>query len=80
MNNPFIIKAYKSRELFCDRENELQLMLRNCINHTDMTLISQRRMGKTGLILRLFDEIAELHPDQKALRSERLSKYFEKSV
>jgi hypothetical protein len=27
-----------------------------------MTLISQRRMGKTGLILRLFDEIATVHP------------------
>ena len=63
MNNPFIIKAYKSRELFCDRQDELQLMLRNSINHTDMTLISQRRMGKTGLILRLFDEIAVEHPD-----------------
>ena len=63
MNNPFIIKAYKSRELFCDRQNELQLMLRNSINHTDMTLISQRRMGKTGLVLRLFDEIAVEHPD-----------------
>ena len=63
MNNPFVIKAYKSRELFCDRQDELQLMLRNSINHTDMTLISQRRIGKTGLILRLFDEIAELYPD-----------------
>ncbi len=63
MKNPFVIKAYESRELFCDRNDELQLMLRNCINHTDMTLISQRRMGKTGLILRLFDEIATVHPD-----------------
>ena len=67
MKNPFVIKAYESRELFCDRENELQLMLRNCINHTDMTLISQRRMGKTGLILRLFDEIATVHPDIKTI-------------
>lgn len=63
MKNPFVIKAYKSRELFCDRESELRLMLRNCLNHTDMTLISQRRMGKTGLILRLFDELAEVQPD-----------------
>ena len=63
MKNPFVIKAYESRELFCDRNEELQLMLRNCINHTDMTLISQRRIGKTGLILRLFDEIATVHPD-----------------
>ncbi|MBQ7511131.1 MAG: ATP-binding protein [Prevotella sp.] len=63
MNNPFIIKSYESKELFCDRKEELQLMLRNCINHSDMTLISQRRMGKTGLILRLFDELHATKPD-----------------
>lgn len=63
MDNPFIIKSYESRELFCDREEELQLMLRNCVNRSDMTLISQRRMGKTGLILRLFDELHTTRPD-----------------
>ena len=63
MENPFVIKSYESKELFCDREEELQLMLRNCINNTDMTLISQRRMGKTGLILRLFDELGESHSE-----------------
>ena len=63
MENPFIIKAYESKELFCDREEELQLMMRNCINHSDMTLISQRRMGKTGLIWRLFDELSTTQSD-----------------
>ena len=63
MDNPFIIKPYKSKDLFCDREQELRLMLSNCLNYTDMTLISQRRLGKTGLILRLFDEIKEQHTD-----------------
>ena len=63
MENPFIIKSYESKELFCDREEELQQMLRNCIISSDMTLISQRRMGKTGLILRLFDEIKDVRPD-----------------
>ena len=63
MENPFTIKAYESKELFCDREEELQLMLRNCVNSTDMTLISQRRIGKTGLILRLFDELKDVKPD-----------------
>lgn len=62
MENPFIIKSYVSKELFCDREEELQLMHSNCVNSTDMTLISQRRMGKTGLILRLFDELKEVKP------------------
>ena len=63
MENPFVIKSYESKELFCDREEELQLMLRNCINSSDMTLISQRRMGKTGLILRLFDELKDVRPE-----------------
>ncbi len=63
MDNPFIIKSYESKELFCDREEELQLMLRNCVNQSDMTLISQRRMGKTGLILRLFDELKTTRTD-----------------
>ena len=63
MENPFVIKAYESKELFCDREEELQLMMRNIVNRTDMTLISQRRMGKTGLILRLFDELKDVRPD-----------------
>ena len=63
MDNPFIIKSYESKDLFCDREKELQLMLRNCVNQSDMTLISQRRMGKTGLILRLFDELKTISPD-----------------
>lgn len=63
MDNPFIIKSYESKELFCDREEELSLMMRNCANHTDMTLISQRRMGKTGLILRLFDELKDVSPE-----------------
>ena len=63
MDNPFIIKPYESKELFCDREEELQLMLRNCLNQMDMTLISQRRLGKTGLILRLFDELSDRQPE-----------------
>ena len=63
IENPFVIKSYVSKELFCDREEELQLMLRNCINSSDMTLISQRRMGKTGLILRLFDELRDVRPE-----------------
>ena len=63
MDNPFIIKSYETKELFCDREEELQLLLRNINSHTDTTLISQRRIGKTGLILRLFDELNNTRSD-----------------
>lgn len=58
MRNPFIIKAYQAKELFCDRKKELAMLIRNFENDSDTTIISQRRMGKTGLIYRLFDEIA----------------------
>lgn len=63
MVNPFVIKSYESKEFFCDREEELQLMLQNCINKTDMTLVSRWRMGKTGLVFRLFDELNSVHPE-----------------
>ena len=66
MVNPFVIKSYESKEFFCDREEELELMLRNVDNHSDMTLISQRRMGKTGLILRLFEELHSSRPELSA--------------
>ena len=63
MENPFVIKPYKSKDLFCDREKELEIMVTNCLNYSDMTLISQRRIGKTGLIMRLMDELKENHSD-----------------
>ena len=63
MDNPFTINNYESKDLFCDREEELQLMLRNCLNQANMTLISQRRLRKTGLIFRLFDEIKGSYPN-----------------
>lgn len=40
MKNPFVIKPYESKDLFCDREKELRLMVQGCINQTDMTLTS----------------------------------------
>lgn len=67
MTNPFIIKAYESKYLFCDREKELQSLLQNCLARTNTTIISQRRIGKTGLIMRLFDELNALYPDIKTI-------------
>ena len=57
MDNPFIYRAYQSKELFCDRQKELQKLIENALSGADTTLIAQRRIGKTGLIYRLFDEI-----------------------
>ena len=39
MENPFVIKSYKSKELFCDREKELETLIRNFGNDTDTTIV-----------------------------------------
>ena len=58
-DNPFILEPFKSKEYFCDREQETEEIIRNITNGRDTTLISPRRLGKTGLILRVFEEIRE---------------------
>lgn len=55
IQNPFITKGYVSKEYFCDRENELRELSKNVLNNLDTTLISPRRMGKTGLLFRFFE-------------------------
>ena len=57
--NPFLIKGYAGKELFCAREQELDILYKNVCNGVDTTLISPRRIGKTGLILRFFDYLKE---------------------
>lgn len=57
--NPFIVEPYYSSNLFCDRELETERII-NCLeNGRNVTLISPRRLGKTGLIFRVFDQIKE---------------------
>ena len=46
-----------NRPFFCDREKETEEIIRNVTNGRNTTLISPRRLGKTGLIFRVFDEI-----------------------
>ncbi len=65
--NPFLVKGYVNKELFCDRENEIESLLRNVENGLDTTLLAPRRMGKTGLIFRFFDELETRNPDINAI-------------
>ena len=55
--NPFITKGYKFKEYFCDREFELKILRKNIKNDVNTTLISARRLGKSALIYRLFDDL-----------------------
>lgn len=58
--NPFLVNSYISKEYFCNRENELNVLLRNVRGNVNTTLISPRRLGKTGLILRFFEMLGEM--------------------
>lgn len=58
-DNPFILEPFRSKEYFCDREQETEEIIRNIANGRNTTLISPRRLGKTGLIFRVFEEIKE---------------------
>ncbi|MCD8388092.1 MAG: ATPase [Bacteroidales bacterium] len=56
MKNPFVINDYSGPELFCDREEETQLMIKYLTNGHNMVLVSPRRIGKTDLISHLFHQ------------------------
>lgn len=62
-NNPFLISGYYSPEFFCDREQEAATILDALHNGRNLTLISPRRMGKTGLIRHVFYLLKEQNPD-----------------
>ncbi len=54
--NPFVVGKYIPSELFCDRKNETETLIKHIENGRNVALISPRRMGKTGLILHCFDQ------------------------
>lgn len=55
--NPFVCQGYIGPEYFCDRENETKMLAKTLYNGRNVTLISPRRLGKTGLILHTFAQI-----------------------
>lgn len=57
--NPFIIKGYAGPEFFCDREPETERLLGAIENQRNITLVSLRKMGKTGLIYHVFKKLEE---------------------
>lgn len=59
--NPFSVSAYMGSEYFCDRIKETQELVEALSNGRNVTLISPRRVGKTGLIKHLFQSL----PPQK---------------
>ena len=62
-NNPFLIAGYYSPEFFCDRVKESREISDALYNGRNVTLISPRRMGKTGLICHTYHMLKEEHLD-----------------
>lgn len=67
ISNPFIIKGYISEEYFCDRKEETTTLLNNIKSGADTTIISPRKLGKTGLILHIINQIRLNLPNFEAL-------------
>ncbi|MCC8174938.1 MAG: ATP-binding protein [Bacteroidales bacterium] len=61
--NPFLIEGYQGEAYFCDREAETASIISALINGRNVTLISPRRMGKTGLIHHAFNRITHDNPN-----------------
>lgn len=61
--NPFICQGYESQEYFCDRIEETKIMTSTLYNGRNITLISPRRLGKTGLIWNTFHHIKSENKD-----------------
>jgi len=57
--NPFILSGYKSPEYFCNRDIETNKLINAIANQRNVTLISPRRIGKTGLIMHAFQQISK---------------------
>ena len=56
-SNPFLLTGYHSPIYFCDREQETKKLISALQNGRNLTLISPRRMGKTGLIRHAFHHL-----------------------
>ena len=57
VSNPFSITSYMGPEYFCDRVHETEELASALANGRNVTLISPRRVGKTGLIHHLFHSL-----------------------
>lgn len=56
--NPFPVQGYFGPEFFCDRNDESNRLISNVLNGINTSLISSRRMGKSGLIHHTFQKLA----------------------
>ena len=54
LSNPFVIGKYVDKDYFCDREKESDMLVHHIVNGRHVAIMSERRLGKTGLIEHVF--------------------------
>lgn len=62
IENPFIVYGYAGPDYFCDRKEDTDKLISALRNGRHVTLMSPRRMGKTGLIKNAFHFIHRQEP------------------
>jgi AAA+ ATPase superfamily predicted ATPase len=55
--NPFILSTYAGPRFFCNRQKETAFVIDAIKNNRNLTLISYRRLGKSGLIKHVFHKL-----------------------
>lgn len=63
LENPFVYKGYDGPAYFCDREKETENLISALKNGCNITLLSPRKIGKTGLIKHVFNRISSTEKD-----------------
>ncbi|MBQ9668240.1 MAG: ATP-binding protein [Prevotella sp.] len=67
LKNPFVFKGYEGPEYFCDRTEETEILVSGLQSGMNITLISPRKIGKTGLIKHVFHQILQKNKDAVCL-------------
>ena len=57
--NPFVIYGYEGPDTFCDRKVEAEKLKAALENGRNVTLLAERRIGKTGLVRHLFEGLRQ---------------------
>ena len=61
--NPFIYEGYVSPDYFCDRAEDTEKLINGLRNGRNFTLVSPRKIGKTGLIKHVLHRIKQEEKD-----------------
>jgi hypothetical protein len=62
-HNPFLVAGYYSPDYFCNRVAETNKIISSLENDRNISLMSPRRYGKTGLIHHVFNQLSNNNKD-----------------